>query len=93
MHIYLHSDPRTGSGLSTDRTLLIVSAVPPLRVITSAQEPAEKPVTVLVSVPVTEAWRDELKRFAEALGETNLAKDAAKDPKVGRIGNNTARSV
>ena len=41
---YLHSDPRTGSGLSTERTLYTVSAVPPLRVIT-AQEPAEKPVT------------------------------------------------
>ena len=39
-----------------------------------------------VSVPVTEAWRDELKRFAEALGDTNLTKDPAKDslPKVRR---------
>ena len=45
MHIYLHSDPRTGSGLSTERTLFTVFAIPPLRVITTAQEPAEKPVT------------------------------------------------
>lgn len=39
----------------------------------------ERAIPKLGLVPVTEAWRDELKRFADQLNDTNLTKDPAKD--------------
>ncbi|KAK7112442.1 protein TBATA-like isoform X2 [Littorina saxatilis] len=39
----------------------------------------EKAIPKVGLVPVTEAWRDELKRFADGLGDVPLTKDPARD--------------
>ncbi|XP_076454397.1 protein TBATA-like isoform X2 [Babylonia areolata] len=39
----------------------------------------ERAVPKVGMVPVTEAWRDELKRFTDQLGDVNLGKDPARD--------------